>query len=934
MAVALPQPEKFRQKMDQMADRLALHPTDQEPQTKLASFRRYLEQSNEWINRYHRRGGSGLRVVHCRSIAMDVLLHRLSAMACRRIQHQIGDPAISVAVLALGGYGRSELCPFSDIDLMFLYPAKSRDPRFSEKQRLFNDSILYMLWDLGLKVGHSTRSPREALAEAENDVQSKNAMLEARFLCGEEDLHQRFARDYHRFLRKDNVQAYLAERMADQLARREKYGGTVLLQEPDIKNGVGGLRDYQNLLWMTRLQFDGRELDYLVESQILRAREEQELLQAYDFLLRVRNELHFQSRRATDLLSIDKQPSVAWGTGFRQKHLFSRVEAFMRAYYQAASRIHHLAGYLEQRLTLNANTRVHFREVLASRRRGSAERFDGFRIENDRLLADSPLTFQQDPLRLIRVFRHLQSRQLLPDFDLERLIEENLELIDHAVIQSPEASTAFRAILQTKGEVYPVLALMNSTGVLSRFLPEWGDLHCLVQHEYYHRYTADQHTLNTIRELDAIFSGQQPELTRKYRLALEETNLPGLLYLILLLHDIGKGRAIKDHARSGVEIARPILQRLRTPEKLRGKILFLIEHHLEMARIWQRYDLDDPSTATTFANTIQDPETLRYLYALTYCDARGTTRDLWNSYKDTLHLQLYRVTMKQLESPGKSSSPAPMISKEQILQLEGNFSREEVEAHFNLLPERYFSYHSENEISLHLQMIHRLLENITSADSLAALVPVVEWQDDLNLGLTVVHIVTWDRAGLFAKLAGAFALAGLSIVSSKALSRADHITIDSFYVSEPGGGPVRKTDALHTFRDHLNNALLHNTDLLPEIQQKAANNRQSRYLRSDDTLQAPIPPRVEVYHELSLRRTIIEIEANDEIGLLYRIAHTISEHGYDITFARISTERKVAVDTFYIEPSESTSNDHSQQLIQLRASLLEIVTPASASADE
>ena len=931
VALTLPKPEKFHQKMDQMADRLGLRDLSGEPGEKLGAFRRYLEQANEWINRYHRSGGSGTRVVHCRSIAIDVLIERLCQAAGQRLRREMGGPPLRVAVIALGGYGRSELCPFSDVDLMFLYPVKPKDPAFREKQRLFNDSLLYPLWDLRLKIGHSTRTSREALAEANEDVQSKNAMLEARFLCGNHDLFARFTRDYDRFIRRDNVRAYLSERLEDQEARRSKYGGTVFLQEPDIKNGVGGLRDYQNLLWMIRLLDDGRDLANLVGKKLLLPREAKELEEAYDYLLRVRNELHFQSKRPTDLLSIESQPSVAWSLGFRQHRIFPRVEAFMRTYYKAAYRIHHLAGYLEQRLFLNSRSAVRFHEVLASRRRGSAERLDGFLVENGRLIAESSSTFREDPLRMIRVFRHLQTRGLQPDFDLERLIEENRDLIDEGVVNAPEAATAFRAILQNKGEVYPVLSLMSSTGVLSRYLPEWERLHCLVQHEYYHRYTADQHILNTIRELDGVFTGMEADTTRKYRTALEETSLPALLYLILLLHDIGKSQGIAHHARTGVEIARPILERLHVPEKVRGKILFLIEQHLEMARIWQRFDLDDPETAASFARLVQDGETLRYLYVLTFCDARGTTRDLWNSYKDSLHTQLFKVTLQQIQTPGDTPPPRPMISQESILKKLEGFSPEEVEAHFNLLPERYFTYHREEEVILHLRMIHRLLETITEAESLGSLHPVVEWQDDLNLGLTVVNVVTWDRAGLFAKLAGAFALAGLSIVSSKALSRADHITIDSFYVSEPEGGPVKRKDALEIFRNHLADTLLHNKDLLPEIENLAEKNKQSRYLRTDSTLPAPIPPSVEVYHELSLKRTIIEIETNDELGLLYRLAHTISHHGFDITFARISTERKVAVDTFYIEPVEGSRDDNSGDLVNLRAELMEIVAASSAA---
>jgi [protein-PII] uridylyltransferase len=920
--------------MRQLAERVGLNASSDDAGELLGRFKEYMDESHARINGFHRVGGSGLAVVQCRSIAMDVLIDHLYQIACQRVTDELGSLCCPVTLLALGGYGRAELCPYSDIDLMFLYPNKVRSPQFPEMQRIFNDTILYLLWDLNLKVGHSTRTIKEALEEADGDEQSKNAMLEARRISGDEKLYNKFHNEYSRFIRKDDVEAYLRDRLKDQNARRAKFGGTVFLQEPEIKNGVGGLRDYQNMLWMTRLQYNGKDMDHLVELQMLTEEEVTGLRNAYDFLLRVRNEVHFQSKRATDLLDIEKQPVVAWELGYKDEDVFARVEAFMRDYYSATYKIYHLSCYLEKRLSLNAQTSVPFSSVIRSRQMGKPERFDGFTAQDGILMSDGTTVFKEDPLRLIRVFRHLQSRDLEIDFDLERLIVENRDLIDAKVVNSKEANRSFRSMLQSKGNVYPVLNLMNVTGVLPRFIPEWGDLHCLVQHEYYHRYSADEHVLKTIRELDNIFSGEEPEVTRKYRKALEETELPGLLYLILLLHDIGKGESIENHAEIGVRLAEPILDRLQIVEKAREKVLFLIKNHLEMARIWQRYDLDDPRTGKMFAELVGSKDCLRYLYVLTYCDARGTSRNLWNGYKDGLHQSLYKTTLGYFQHPSHTPPAIPMISPQQVLKEANNLSSEEVEAHFNLLPDRYFSYHDEKEILLHLQMIHKLLENISAADSLGSLVPVVEWENDVHLGLTVVHVVTWDRAGLFYKLAGALTLAGLSIVSSKALSRSDHITIDTFYVSEPGGGVVEDPKALPSFQQHLEDALIRGKNLLPDISALAEQFKQPSYVRTNVTLPTPIPVRVDVYHEMSLKRTIIEVEANDELGLLYKLSRTISKHGYDITFARISTEKRVAVDTFYIEPSQPDQDeDNAQDLVELKAKLLEVVHGSVQTAD-
>lgn len=266
-----------------------------------------------------------------------------------------------------------------------------------------------------------------------------------------------------------------------------------------------------------------------------------------------------------------------------------------------------------------------------------------------------------------------------------------------------------------------------------------------------------------------------------------------------------------------------------------------------------------------------------------------------------------------------------MIPRQQIISQVSGLSEDEIEAHFNLLPERYFVYTAPEDVALHLTMVNNLLQIIAQSESLGSLVPVIEWRDDLNLGMTVVHIVTWDRAGLFYKLAGSFATVGLSIVSSKALTRADHIAIDTFYVTEPNGGIVRDNQAKERFKQILEEALLQNRDLGESIARQTVAATKPSLLRQGARFAAPIPPQMDIYHELSLRRTIIEVKANDTIGLLFHVARVIYEHGFDITFARVATERNVAIDTFYIEPDSQEQANDPTSMLALRAELTEIL---------
>jgi [protein-PII] uridylyltransferase len=578
-------------------------------------------------------------------------------------------------------------------------------------------------------------------------------------------------------------------------------------------------------------------------------------------------------------------------------------------------------------------TRLPIRESLKAARMRRTRRVDGFVVRGDELSAETPQVFQADPVRLLRIFRHSQQLECALDFPLTLLIKESLPLMP-TLAWSPDAALTFRAILSEAGAVYPALQQMHELGVLGAYIPEFDALTCLVQHEYYHRYTADIHTLSAIKELDEIFTRPEPILA-KYRTVLHEIEDPALVYLTLLLHDIGKAVGIQNHSESGVRLARPTMQRLGVSPHGQELVAFVIKNHLAMARFWQKRDVDDPKTAASFAELVGAPERLRCLYVHTFCDARGTSSDLWNSYKDTLHSTLYRNTLERLSLGNaldvRFDEKRKMTEQELIAKRIPGISDDEIAAHFSLLPDRYFVLTDASEITLHIQMVNKLLKSITATDSVGSLRPVIDWKDDLNRSLTVVNVVTWDRAGLFYKLAGAFSVAGLNILGAKVISRTDHIAIDTFYVVEPGRGVVQNAAAQESFAKIIESALVSNADLYPEILNQAKKIAATRYLysKSGETLQSSFPPTVDVYHEISMQRTIVEVQARDQIGLLYRLAKTIYDFGFDITFARIGTERGVAIDTFYIESANHELVEDTERLQRLRTALAEVITPVA-----
>jgi [protein-PII] uridylyltransferase len=914
--------------------------SDSSPADRLAACKAYLRDENARIHQMHRDGASGSAVVAANAAAIDRLLQPLFNEALDAWRREQGEPPSPVCLIALGGYGRSELNPLSDIDVMFLFPAAAKRSELAKFQEHLSNGILYPLWDLRLKIGHSTRSLNEVFAEAGRDIRTKTSLLESRFLAGSEALYATFAEAYRKHYLTDNPKGYIAARLADQASRRLQHGDTVFMQEPDIKNGVGGLRDFQNALWMARVRLGITRLEELVEQNYLPAIELAQFQQAYDFLLRVRNELHYMSKHATDMLNLEIQPRLAANLGYAQPALLARVEAFMHDYYRHAQAIYRISKMIEQRLALTIAGGPGFvgslKNLLLVRRSERTKRLDGFVLRGSELAAESKTIFQEDPVRLIRVFRHCQQLGCSPDVDLAALVRASLDLITQPVIDSVDANLSFRTMLEEAGRVYPALTLMHELGVLSRFIPEFKPLTCLVQHEYYHRYTADIHTLSAIRELDTIFTlaGTGAE---RYREELHQTASPTLLYLILLLHDIGKGQGIQGHAEAGVTLAGPVLDRLQIDAGRREIVTFIIKNHLVMARFWQKHDLDDPKTSAAFADIVGDPDRLRYLYVHTYCDANGTSTSLWNGYKDSLHRRLFDTTLERLTLGDKVDTrllETKEMTRQKIITLNiPGISPDEITAHFNLLPERYFIQTDASEITLHIQMVNRLLHSISAADSLGSLRPVIEWKDDINRSYTTVHVVTWDRAGLFYKLAGAFSVAGLSILSAHITTRSDHIAIDTFHVVVPGRGVVQNQQAMETFARTVEDGLVSNKDLMPDITAQAKKYAAAtRYTATSQALPATFPPTVDVYHELSLNRIIVEVQAHDQIGLLFRLVKTISDHGYDTTFARINTERSIALDTFYIESSKPDATVDTARLQALKEALRGVITPAPTEA--
>lgn len=873
----------------------------QKPTEVLARFARYRQRQEARLKRLHRSGGGGRQYCQARTAMIDVLVRHLWTAALASLPTQPHPPLPALALVALGGYGRGELNPFSDLDLMLLHHSDGAEASAAEPQlQLLVQQVFLPLFDLGFKVGYSVRTVDEAVEVANQDMQSKTSLLEARLIVGPAELFAQLQVSLIARCLAGQEQEYLAARLQDQAERRARHGNSPTMQEPHLKNGCGGLRDYHNVLWMAWVRYRTRSLAALQQRELLSPTERRQLAAAHDFLLRVRTELHYQAGRAADVLTRHLQPAVAYRLGYTDRSPLRRLERFMRDLFWHMRNVHLISCSFEERMAAEPTQGPLRRAARASRphaRSGKGAVFDGFQVQGPYLKPCRATVFRRQPSRLMRVFLHAHQRGLRLHPDLTRLVRRHLALVGRAFRQDPQVHRTFVELLNERGHVAATLRAMHETGLLGRYLPEFGRLTCLVQHEFFHLYAADEHTLQCLEQLDQIWAATGPPLD-KYRPLLQEIETPGLLRLALLLHDAGKARPVARHAPVSAQLARRVARRLGLDEADRQALGLLVEHHLAMAQISQRHDLDDPAVIERFARLVQTPENLRMLTLLTVADTRATSDQLWTGFKDTLLFTLYRRASEVL-ARGPAALQAQQQRKEHLARevtalLPSTVGPDEIEAHFGHLPGRYFRALDARDIAADLLLVHRFLRH--QADPQAnRLAPVLGWHDAPERGCSVVKVVAWDRPGLFSKLAGSFSAAGINILSAQVFTRTDGIVLDTFQVTDPYlGGPV---DArLHSrFEQLVRRALTEQVDLWALI---AAQKTPPPVGRPPPGV--AIPTRITFDNSLSEHHTVLEIVTEDRVGLLYAISRALADCGLDIVLAKIATENGAAIDTFYV----------------------------------
>jgi [protein-PII] uridylyltransferase len=910
--------------------RLTLKPAGNAAE-QLARYKGFLKVETHRLKLQHRSGADGLKICQARASILDALLRHLWESAKGSLSSQAQKEFPSLALVAIGGYGRGEMNPHSDIDFMFLHDGQVAVGKPLPYLSRLIDSVLYPLWDLGLKVGHAVRSIDDCIKVANTDMRSKTSLIESRFIVGDEALFNKFQKALIDKCINGFEEKYIAARLEDQTERRNKFGNSACMQAPNIKNGCGGLRDFQNLLWMAFFKYRVPSLDKLQEREFVSEPECRQLEAAYDFLLRVRTELHYQTDRPVDVLGKNLQPAVALGLGYSERSPSKRIERFMRDLYTHMRNVFLITRTLEQRMALLTppQNMLSLRGWLPKRR--MPEPVDGFLFVDGEIRAVSNRIFRDQPHRLMRVFLYAQQRRLRLHPDLVQLIRNQLSLVNRDFLNDGHVRETFLTILAQRGSVAPILRAMHEVNLLGKYIPEFGKLTCLVQHEFYHQYAADEHTLICLERLDRVRDAQD-EPYKRYAPLFQNLEHPGLLYLALLLHDVGKAEHHKRsrHPEVSATMAMRASKRLHLDAPVEHTLCILIENHLLMASVSQRRDLDDAAVIRHFARKIETPEMLNLLTLLTFADSQGTSDKLWTGFKDALLWQLHSRTMTLLTG-GKEFIRAGEEQRKSLLEkvrelVAESLSGGEVEAHFATLPPRYFQIHTAEEIVDDIELAHRFMRRLILEDN-RPLSPAIAWQDKPDRGYSAVQVCTWDRAGLFSKITGSLSAAGLNILGAQIFTRNDGIVLDTFFVNDGRTGNLAPHQQCDKFDDLLEKVLAGEKIDLPALIARQII-RQPLYQAYAGEHMAT---EIRFDNEESETRTLIEIETEDHLGLLYVISKAFSELVLDIVSARIVTERGAAIDSFYVRELDGGKITSPERQLQIEDQLRSAINRLTAT---
>nr|WP_094020877.1 [protein-PII] uridylyltransferase [Maliponia aquimaris] len=803
-------------------------------------------------------------------------LVRLTFEVATGILHRRPTPTESerVAVLSVGGYGRGEMAPYSDVDLLFLTPYK-----ITAWAESVIESMLYILWDLKLKVGHSSRTVRDCLRLGAEDFTIRTAMLECRYIIGDRGLARDLEKTLWTELFNSTAREFVEAKLAERDARHDKQGQRYMV-EPNVKEGKGGLRDLQSLFWIIKYVHKTDDVSQLVTAGVFRPEEYETFVQAERFLWAVRCHLHLAAGRANEHLTFDMQVEVAARMGYNDRGGRRAVEWFMQDYFRHATSVGDLTRIL---LTSLEATHTKSAPLIQRLFHRVPQVKPGYRVVNNRLAIVDDAAFLSDRLNLLRVFEEGLRTGLLIHPDAMRLVKANLHLIDNSFRENDEARRLFLDLLLKHGNPERALHRMNELGVLAAVIPEFAPIVAMMQFNMYHHYTVDEHIIQCIWNLSEIELGHLTEELPVASTILKEGLNRRVLYVALLLHDIGKGRD-EDHSILGARIARTVAPRLGLSKAESATAEWLVRYHLLMSDMAQKRDIADPRTVRDFAKAVQTKERLDLLTVLTVCDIRGVGPDTWNNWKAALLRALYRQTRRALEGGMEAlnrenrGTEARKALRKALKGWTSAALEQETRRHYD-------PYWQGLHVTAHVvfaNLLRTLKENEIAIDI----------HPDQDRDATRVCFALQDHPGIFSRLSGALALSGANVVDARTFTTKDGYATAAFWIQDADGAPYEDT-RIPRLRDTIRKTLKGEVVTREAIRPKEKLKKRERAFK--------VPTHITFDNDGSEIFTIIEVDTRDRQGLLFDLTRTLASLNIYIASAVIATFGEQVVDTFYVK---------------------------------
>ncbi|WP_345819452.1 [protein-PII] uridylyltransferase [Methylobacterium fujisawaense] len=873
-------------------------------------LRRVIEEGHRAAEAQLLEDRNGLHCAQTLSNLTDAVVRAIhDAVVWRLYPNDNPSTGEQLAVVATGGYGRGTMAPGSDIDLLFLLPYKQT--AWSES---VVEGMLYVLWDLKLKVGHATRSVEECLREARADMTIRTALLEARYLFGTRILYEELVTRFDAELVVGSAAEFVEAKLRERDMRVSKAGTSRYLVEPNVKDGKGGLRDLNTLFWIAKYTYRVRDQLELVSAGLFTPEEYALFERCDEFLWRVRCHMHFVTKRAEERLSFGLQPRIAERFGYEPRGGLSGVERFMKAYFRIAKDVGDLTAIvcaeLEARHAKRTPVLDRWIGRFRDRFRATAMEAEDFWIDHGRVNLRAEDAFERDPVNLIRLFWLADRHNLAIHPDAKRLANRSLRLVNPSLRVDPEANRLFVEILTSRNAPEEALREMNEAGVLGRFIPDFGRIVAMMQFNMYHHFTVDEHLLRTVGVLADIESGRVQETYPLVSRLVHTIHNRMALYVAILLHDIAKGRP-EDHSIAGAAIAEKLCPRFGLNQAETETVRWLVEHHLLMSMTAQSRDLSDAKTIERFAASVQSLERLKLLTILTVADITAVGPGVWTAWKGTLIRTLYDETEVYLSGGHSEIARTDRVRLVQMglrEQLPG-WASEEFDAYAARHSQAYWlKVDGTRQLKNAIFLRDVVRDGRTSATDVAL---------DPVRGVTEITIYSPDHPRLLAIVTGACAAAGSNIVDAQIFTTTDGFALDTIFISrafERDEDELRRTKRITAAIERALKGEIRIADLVAD-KHPTASTRAKTF---------PVPPDVIIDNALSSRETVVEITGLDRPGLLYELTTAFSRLSLNITSAHVATFGERAVDVFYVTDLTGTRVTQPDRQAAIRSAVMDV----------